>query len=109
MQTPVEIPVCTITKETEAILRGATDVITIDWSKYTGWISSLEPMPPHRETPIEILSPWELKWTYPAAMASFNPDEVAPVSAEIIVPKWHQYGTRMVPKGSQNGTKLGSK
>merc|ERR1719453_1278471 len=76
--------------ETEAILRGATDVITIDWSKYTGWISSLEPMPPHRETPIEILSPWELKWTYPAAMASFNPDEVAPVSAEIIVPKWHK-------------------
>ena len=90
VQTPVEIPVCTITKETEAILRGATDVITIDWSKYTGWISSLEPMPPHRETPIEILSPWELKWTYPAAMASFNPDEVAPVSAEIIVPKWHK-------------------
>ena len=55
-------------------LRGAMN-ITIDWSKYTAGFRH-EPMPPRRETPIEILSPWELKWTYPA-MASFNPDEVA--------------------------------
>eukprot|EP00943_MAST-04B_sp_MAST-4B-sp1_P004781 g4781.t1 len=86
---PADIPACTITKETEAIFRGTGEPITIDWSNYVGWQVSLEPRAPHRETPVEILSPWELKWTYPAAMASFNPDEVAAVSGEVIIPEWH--------------------
>lgn len=89
IQDTVDIPVCAVTKEIGNLFRETTEQITIDWSNYVGWTSELEPLPPHRETPIEILSPWELKWTYPAAMASFNPDEVDPINAELVMPKWH--------------------
>ena len=97
---PVNIPVCTITREAGEIFRQAGGPIEIDWSGYVGWSSISEPVPPHRETPIEILSPWELKWTYPAAMASFTPDEVNPVSAEVILPKWNSICDRYYFSGS---------
>jgi hypothetical protein len=85
----LSIPACAISKATAGLIRGVSvGSVSIDWAGYTGWSSSTEPVPPHAETPIEITSPWNLKWTYPAAMASFNPHSHPSTAGELVSPSF---------------------
>jgi hypothetical protein len=65
----------------------AVNDITIDWTKFDRWDRRNEPST-GTHTVLSILSPMSIKYDWPAAQASFNPDTSAAISTKLVAAEW---------------------
>jgi hypothetical protein len=65
----------------------AVNDITIDWTKFDRWDRRNEPST-GTHTVLSILSPMSIKYDWPAAQASFNPETSAAISTKLVAAEW---------------------
>ena len=88
---PLSIPICMVSSSAGRDLMdalAANDALAVSWEMFARYDHTLEILPPHREAKLSLLSPFELKFDYPASQASFNPPSIASQTAKLALLKW---------------------
>ena len=86
---PVDIPVCMVTKANAAAMRqdattGTAQVSRLDLSGYQRYVMSEETDPRHTVTYLTVTEPFKIKWAFPLAQASFNPQNYGKIAAPAV-------------------------